>query len=82
MPKRFIWTGLAVAVEADTLDEATELLEDQWEADQWHEVAPHIELFTPAGPPEETEEDEESECICPAGLVARGGFRSGCPVHA
>lgn len=20
-------------------------------------------------------------CICPPGLVARGGFRSGCPVH-
>jgi hypothetical protein len=22
------------------------------------------------------------ECICPADLVARGGFRGGCPVHA
>jgi hypothetical protein len=21
------------------------------------------------------------ECICPPGLVARGGFRSGCPIH-
>lgn len=21
-------------------------------------------------------------CVCPADLVARGGFRSGCPVHA
>lgn len=21
------------------------------------------------------------ECICPDGLPARGGFRSGCPVH-
>lgn len=23
----------------------------------------------------------ERECICPPGLVARGGFRSGCPAH-
>jgi hypothetical protein len=23
----------------------------------------------------------EPECICPPDLVARGGFRSGCPVH-
>jgi hypothetical protein len=21
------------------------------------------------------------KCICPPGLVARGGFRSGCPIH-
>lgn len=23
----------------------------------------------------------ELECICPPELVARGGFRSGCPTH-
>jgi hypothetical protein len=24
----------------------------------------------------------EPACICPPGLVERGGYRSGCPVHA
>lgn len=24
----------------------------------------------------------DPECICPPGLVERGGFRSGCPVHS
>lgn len=27
-------------------------------------------------------EDFEFECICPPELVARGGFKSGCRVHA
>lgn len=26
--------------------------------------------------------DDELPCICPPGLVERGGYRSGCPVHA
>ncbi len=26
-------------------------------------------------------EDGEAVCICPPALVARGGFRGGCPVH-
>jgi hypothetical protein len=28
------------------------------------------------------ERDREPECICPPALVSRGGFKSGCPVHA
>jgi hypothetical protein len=24
---------------------------------------------------------EQPECICPPDLLARGGFRGGCPVH-
>ena len=28
------------------------------------------------------EEGDESSCICPPGLVERGGFRGGCRVHA
>lgn len=26
--------------------------------------------------------DDESACICPPALLARGGLRGGCPVHA
>jgi hypothetical protein len=26
-------------------------------------------------------EPPEPECICPPDLIARGGFRGGCPVH-
>lgn len=26
-------------------------------------------------------DEPDPECICPPGLVARGGFRGGCPVH-
>lgn len=25
--------------------------------------------------------DVSDDCICPPGLLARGGFKSGCPVH-
>lgn len=27
-------------------------------------------------------DEYEPECICPSELVARGGFKGGCPVHA
>jgi hypothetical protein len=33
-------------------------------------------------PEEEWPEEYEPECICPPELLARGGFKGGCPVHA
>jgi hypothetical protein len=33
------------------------------------------------GPWDEIEDVPEPKCICPPELVARGGFRGGCPVH-
>lgn len=30
---------------------------------------------------EEYVDRRDPTCICPPGIVARGGFRSGCPVH-
>jgi hypothetical protein len=33
------------------------------------------------GPWDEIEAIVEPECICPPDLVARGGFRGGCPMH-
>jgi hypothetical protein len=35
-----------------------------------------------AGYPFPGEEDDEDDCICPPDLLARGGFKGGCPVHA
>jgi hypothetical protein len=35
------------------------------------------------GPWDEIVEDDDApRCICPPDLLARGGFRGGCPVHA
>ena len=33
-------------------------------------------------PEDDWPEDVQFECICPPELVARGGFKGGCPVHA
>jgi hypothetical protein len=45
----------------------------------WAGGAPQIDL---EGYPWPDEEKDGPACICPPGLVERGGFRSGCPVHA
>ncbi len=33
-------------------------------------------------PADEWPEESEPLCICPPELVARGGFKGGCPAHA
>jgi hypothetical protein len=39
------------------------------------------ELEEEAEPREEAQPEEEPPCICPAELLARGGYRGGCQVH-
>lgn len=38
-------------------------------------------VLSPADVAELLRGEPEPECLCPPGLVDRGGFRSGCPVH-
>jgi hypothetical protein len=79
---RFIWLT-AIAVDAPTIEEANAILEEAYGTDCWNET-PHdaISVWSPAGEPTDIEEDaHERVCTCPPDLVARGGFRGGCPVH-
>lgn len=82
MSARYIWIS-AIAVDADTVDAATEIIENVWAGDQWEEVAPSVQVWTPAGPPDEAEEpDAGPACNCPPrAIVDRGGVRGSCPVH-
>lgn len=47
----------------------------------WYDGDPGIITLNPADVVEYVDRPDP-ECICPPGLAARGGFRSGCPVHA
>jgi hypothetical protein len=69
------------------LEQALAEVQDNTDAIPTVDAALHV-LRAEAGelPEDETASlayslDWESECICPPDLVARGGFRGGCPVH-
>lgn len=81
--RRFIFKSW-VAVEAATLEDANALMENIWEDDlSWHEFSDHVEVFAPGAEPDEVQEpDDGPSCICPPDMVARGGFKGGCPVHS
>jgi hypothetical protein len=80
---RFIWSTV-VAVEAETLEAAEAMHTAIWPDDcAWEEIAPGVEVFSPAGDPDEVIADDDGpDCICPPELVERGGFKGGCPVHS
>ena len=68
-----------VQIEASSDEEANALFEEAGLGID-HEVIPGVVLNF-EGPWDEIDEVERSECICPPDLIARGGFRGGCPVH-
>ena len=80
---RFVWTT-SVAVEAATVEEAHQLIEDQWGHDgSWWGLSEGVAVYKPSGPHDDViEADDEPDCICPPDLVERGGFRGSCPVCA
>lgn len=82
MPK-FVWTT-SVAIEAETIAEAHQLIEDQWGHDgAWWTMSAGVEVFMPSGPHDDVIEfDDDETCTCPADLVARGGFKGSCPLCA
>lgn len=69
-----------VRIEASSDEEANALFEEAGLGIE-HEVIPGV-VVDFQGPWDRVEEVERSECICPPDLIARGGFRGGCPVHA
>lgn len=76
--KRYILEGY-VSILAGSDEEAERLFD---EAGLGIHVKPIDDVeVTFEGPWTEIEELEEEECTCPPELLARGGFRGGCPKH-
>lgn len=70
-------------IEAENLADAYTIIEDLWGDDMsWADLGPHVRVFAPSMAPDEiNEEPDEPACLCPADLLARGGFRGSCPAH-
>jgi hypothetical protein len=73
----------SVQIEAETLEDAYETIEEIWGDDSSdHRFADNVSVFAPGGKPDDVYEgDEGPQCSCPTDLRARGGFRSSCQAH-
>jgi hypothetical protein len=76
--KRYYLNGW-IRIDAESDEEADRKFEEAGLGPQ-EEVIDGVTLGF-EGPWDEIEEIVFPECICPPDLVARGGFRGGCPVH-
>jgi len=71
-----------VKVTADSDEEAVKKFEALF-PDFCMDLSDGVELLVADGAWDEVDEvDDGPECICPPDLIARGGFKGGCPVHA
>lgn len=85
MSHRYIWTtSCAIEVQADSPEAAYSLIEDTWGDEVWFLMVEGIRVSSPTGEPNVTEPAIERPvvCVCPPGLVERGGFSSYCQVHS
>ena len=81
--KRFVWRTY-VSVQAETLKEASAVIEAAFpNPEDWQAMSYGVEVYAPGGEPDDViEEDDGPVCICPPELLARDGFKGGCPVHS
>jgi hypothetical protein len=75
---RYYLNGWA-RIDADSDEQAVRKFEEAGLGPQ-EEIADGVTLSF-EGPWDNVEETITPTCICPPDLVARGGFRGGCPTH-
>lgn len=78
--KTYYLTGY-VRIDAASDDEAVAKFEAAGPLGIEVEIADGVVLDF-QGPWDDVVETNERACICPPGLVQRGGFKGGCPIHA
>lgn len=79
--RRYYLTGY-MRVDASSEQEATDKAAAVCGSDGEFEIIDGVTICFDGPWDEVVDLDDDGECVCPPDLLARGGFKGGCPVHA